>query len=200
MLDLPMAEAAGTRFEYCNGGSFLLSAIIQETTGMSALSFAEEHLFGPLGISDVEWESNPQGTSLGYSGLKMRPRDMAKIGYLYLKGGLWEGERVVPSEWVEASTRKHTSATLEDGYGYQWWADDSGIYMALGYGGQFIFVAPEKEMVVVVVSELGERDFYFPQELLTEAIIPAARSDAPLPENPEGVALLEARIQALANP
>jgi CubicO group peptidase (beta-lactamase class C family) len=125
---------------------------------------------------------------------------MAKIGYLYLQGGLWEGERVVPSEWVEASTRKQTSATLEGGYGYQWWVDDSGIYMALGYGGQFIFVVPEKQMVVVFISELDEGDFYFPQELLTDAIIPAARSDPPLPESPEGVALLEARIQALANP
>lgn len=65
MLDLPMAEAPGSRFEYCNGASFLLSAIIQQTTGMTALAFAEEHLFGPLGITDVEWSANPQGIAIG---------------------------------------------------------------------------------------------------------------------------------------
>jgi len=66
MLDLPMTEPPGTRFEYCNGASFLLSAIIQETTGMSASAFAEAHLFGPLGISDVEWPSNSQGITIGW--------------------------------------------------------------------------------------------------------------------------------------
>jgi CubicO group peptidase (beta-lactamase class C family) len=200
VLDLPMREEPGTRFEYCNGASFLLSAIIQETTGMSALAFAEEHLFGPLGISDVDWPSNPQGISIGYSELRMIPHDMAKIGYLYLNEGLWDGEEVVPSAWVEASTRKHVAATLQDGYGYQWWVDSSGVYMALGYGGQFILVVPEKDMVVVFTSDLEESDFYVPQRLLNDFIIPAAESSTPLPENPEGVAMLESLIEALANP
>jgi CubicO group peptidase (beta-lactamase class C family) len=200
MLDLPMSEKPGRRFEYCNGGSFLLSAILQEKTGQNALEFAEEHLFGPLGISDVEWPSNPQGISIGWGQLHMKPHDMAKIGYLYLNGGQWNGQQVVPSSWVEASTRKHMSATLEDGYGYQWWVDDSGYYMALGYAGQFVFVVPDKDMVIVFVSDLEERDFYVPQELLTDWILPAARSTRPLPENPDGVTLLESRIQALARP
>jgi len=137
MLDLPMAEEPGTRFEYCNGASFLLSAIVQETTGMNALAFANEHLFGPLGIIDVQWLSNPQGITIGWSDLYLTPHDMAKIGYLYLNVDLWEGEQVVSAEWVEASTREHIPAkTLQDGYGYQWWVDDSGIYMALGYSEQ----------------------------------------------------------------
>ena len=96
------------------------------------------------------------------------------------------------------------SATLEDGYGYQWWIDDAalggGIYMALGYAGQFIFVVPDKDMVVVFVSDLSESDFYVPQMLLTDLIIPAARSATPLPDNPDGVALLESRAEALGNP
>jgi len=200
MLDLPMAEAPGSRFEYCNGASLLLSAIIRETTGKSALEFAEEHLFGSLGISDVEWSSNPQGITIGYSELRMLPQDMAKIGYLYLNEGQWDGEQVVSSGWVEASRRKHISATLEDGYGYQWWVDDSGTYMALGYAGQFIFVEPEKDMVVVFTSDLKERDFYIPQTLLNDFIIPAAKSSTALPDNFKGVALLKSRIEALANP
>jgi CubicO group peptidase (beta-lactamase class C family) len=201
MLDLPMAEEPGTRFEYCNGASFLLSAIIQGTTSMTALAFANEHLFGPLGIIDVEWSSSPQGITIGWSDLCLTPHDMAKIGYLYLNEGLWDGKQIVSAEWVKASTREHISAgTLEDGYGYQWWIDDSGIYMALGYSGQYIVVVRDKDMVVVFVSDLEERDFYIPQTLLNDFIIPAAKSTTPLPDNPDGVALLESRTEALANP
>ena len=206
MLDLPMAEPPGSRFEYCNGGSFLLSAIIQETTGMSADDFAQEHLFGPLGISDVMWPMNPHGITIGWGEMRMRPHDMAKIGYLYLNEGRWDGEQIVPADWVAASTRKHIDATLQDGYGYQWWvtgnADNQrpGVYMALGYAGQFIFVAPEKDLVVAITSELEDRDFYTPQRLLDDYIIPAIESSAPLPANPDGVTALEASIEALANP
>ena len=130
----------------------------------------------------------------------MLPHDMAKIGYLYLKEGLWDGQQVVSSAWVETSTRQHISATLQDSYGYQWWVDSSGVYMALGYAGQFIFVVPEEEMVVVFTSDLSESDFYVPQDLLNGFIIPAAQSSEPLPANPEAVELLESRIEALANP
>ncbi|MCK5633484.1 MAG: serine hydrolase [Anaerolineales bacterium] len=200
VLDLPMEGKPGTRFEYCNGVSFLLSAIIQETTGMSANEFAEEHLFGPLGITDVDWSSNPQGVSVGYSELRMHSQDMAKIGYLYLNSGWWDGEQIVSSGWVKASTRKYISATLEDGYGYQWWIDDSGMYLALGYGGQFVFVIPEKEMVVVFTSSLEDSDFYVPQALLNEFIIPAAIGSSTLPDNLEGSARLESLIDELASP
>jgi CubicO group peptidase (beta-lactamase class C family) len=200
MLDLPMAEPPGTRFEYCNGGSFLLSAIIQEATGVSAAAFAQQHLFAPLGIEDVEWPANPQGISIGWGELHMRPHDMAKIGYLYLNEGEWSGEQVVPVDWVRASTRKHISATLQDGYGYQWWVADDGVFMALGYAGQYIVVVPEQELVVVFTSDLEEEDFYLPQELLTTFIIPAVESSGRLPANPDGVARLEAAIETLASP
>jgi CubicO group peptidase (beta-lactamase class C family) len=200
ILDLPMSEAPGTRFEYCNGASFLLSAIIQETTGVTTLEFAEEHLFGPLGISDLGWPANPQGITYGWGEIRMLPHDMAKIGYLYLRQGVWEGEQVVPSDWVAASTRSYISATLEDGYGYQWWVDSSGMYMALGYSGQFIFVVPDKDMMVVFVSQLPEWDFYAPQILLNDFILPAARSSDPLPDNPDGLAALTALLEALEQP
>ena len=200
MLDLPMIQAPGTRFEYCNGASFLLSAIIQETTGMPAINFAAEHLFTPLGIQEVGWDSNPQGINLGYGEMEMQPRDMAKIGYLYLNKGLWDGEQIVSTQWVEASTRQHIPATLQEGYGYQWWVDDSGIYMALGYGGQYIVVVPEKELVVVFVSDLAEVDFYLPDQLLHMYILPAAKSSRPLPENSQGVARLISSLNDLTRP
>jgi CubicO group peptidase (beta-lactamase class C family) len=200
VLDLPMAQPPGTRLEYCNGGSFLLSAIIQETTGVSAAEFARKHLFEPLGIQEVEWPANPQGISIGWGELHMRPRDMAKIGYLYLNEGRWDGEQVVPADWVRASTRKHISGTLQEGYGYQWWVTSDGPYMALGYAGQYIVVVPEHELVAVFTSDLAEEDFYIPQELLNAFVIPAVKSSVPLPANPEGVARLDAASDALANP
>lgn len=199
-LDLPMRDEPGTRFEYCNSASFLLSAILQQTTGKSALALAQEHLFGPLGISDIHWPANPQGINIGWGDLHMVPHDMAKIGYLYLKEGQWEGQQVVPSAWVEASTRRHIAATMSDGYGYQWWVDAAGFYMALGYAGQFIYVVPEKDLVAVFTSSLSDSDFYVPETLLKRYIMPAARSPSPLPANPDGVALLQSRVQALANP
>jgi CubicO group peptidase (beta-lactamase class C family) len=125
---------------------------------------------------------------------------MAKIGYLYLNEGWWDGEQIVSTDWVAASTRKHIAATLQDGYGYQWWVTDSGVYMALGYAGQFIFVVPEKALVVAVTSDLEERDFYVPQQLLDNFVIPAAKSSTPLPANPNGVAGLETCIETLASP
>ena len=200
MLDLPMEETPGTKFEYCNGASFLLSAIITETTGLSSNEFAEINLFAPLGITDLSWPTNPQGINIGWGELRMLPTDMAKIGYLYLGGGVWDGEQIVPTAWVEDSTRKHISATLEDGYGYQWWVDDSGIYLALGYAGQFIFVVPEKELVVVFTSDLSDSDFYIPQNLLNDYIIPAAASLDPLPKNPAVESALHQLIKELSQP
>jgi CubicO group peptidase (beta-lactamase class C family) len=200
MLDLPMAEKPGTTFEYCNGGSFMLSAILQESVDMNAASFAEEHLFGPLEITDFEWLTNDQGINIGWSALLLRPLDMAKIGQLFLDEGVWEGEQIIPKDWIKESTREYISATLEDGYGYQWWTDDSGFYLALGFGGQFIYVIPEKEMVVVFTSDLEEEDFYTPQNLLTDYIIPAAKSSSPLPDNPAGNEEMEHYIEMLEKP
>jgi CubicO group peptidase (beta-lactamase class C family) len=186
MIDLPMAEAPGTRFEYCNGASFLLSAILQEQTGMNALKFAEKHLFGPLGISDVNWPSNSQGITVGYGQLFMRPQDMAKIGYLYLNDGLWDGKRIISSQWIKTSTRRHIAATILPGYGYQWWIVSPGIYTAVGHQGQFIIVVPEKNIVAVFTSRLGQEDFYIPIGLLAAYIIPAMKSSTFLPKNPNG--------------
>ena len=200
VLDLPMIAPPGEKFEYCNGASFLLSAIIQETTGKTAREFAEAHLFRPLGITDVEWETNPQGYNLGYSGLDMLPQDMAKFGYLYLHQGQWGDQQIVPAEWVEASTRKYIGGTLQPGYGYQWWVTTYGATMALGYQGQYIIVMPELDLVVVFVSELPDQQFYLPENLLRTYIIPAVQSTESLPENPEGTSELQAQIQALTAP
>ncbi len=199
-LDLPMAEPPGERFEYCNGASFTLSAIIQHTSGISTLDYARDKLFGPLGIEDLEWPANPQGIYIGWGELKMRPLDMAKIGYLYLNEGRWESTQVVPADWVSVSTRKHIEGTLQDGYGYQWWIARPDLYMALGYAGQYIIVAPGQELVVVFTSHLEERDFYLPQQLLETYILPAIKSNTTIPEDQSSQNQLQNSIRRLAQP
>lgn len=195
VLGLPMAEPPGTRFEYCNGASFLLSAIIQETSKTTTLEFARKHLFDPLGIREVKWSASPDGVYIGSGDLWLTPRDMAKIGSLYLNGGKWGDRRIVSEKWVETSTSPHITANLFSHYGYQLWIDASGFYTAVGYRGQFIFVAPDKNLVVAFTGDLEGRDFYIPRDLLFSHILPAAVSETPLEPAPEN----EKRLKSLAD-
>jgi CubicO group peptidase (beta-lactamase class C family) len=201
MLDRPMAGQPGVRFNYNTGGSLLLSAVLSQATGMSALGYAQQNLFSPLGISDVLWASDPQGITQGGSGLELVPRDMAKFGYLYLKDGVWDGQAIIPFQWVETSTAAHikTGYVLDLEYGDHWWVHPSGVYHARGYGGQRIFVLPEQQMVVVFVSGFSGEDMeYVPDSLLNTYIIPAASSKVALSPNPKQAGLLAARVQSLA--
>jgi CubicO group peptidase (beta-lactamase class C family) len=199
MLALPMLEEPGTRFEYCNGASELLSAILSEVTGMPAAEYADEVLFGPLGIADYVWPANPQGITMGSHALRLRPADMAKIGYLYLRDGWWDGEQVVSASWIEAATTAQIRAeTNTSSYGYQWWVDDGGDVIALGYGGQYVIVVPDRDLVVVFTSGLPENVSFRPRMLTEDSVVPAARSDEPLPADPEAEARLAAAAAAAA--
>ncbi len=152
VLDLPVVKEPGEHFEYCNGASYLLSAILQNAAGVRSLEFAEGRLFAPLGITDASWDASPQGVDFGYDALWLTPHDMAKIGWLYLNKGNWNGKQVIPAAWVDASVRGQvTAGTLAGQYGYQWWVDQDH-YMAIGSRGQFIFVAPEQGLVAVITS------------------------------------------------
>jgi CubicO group peptidase (beta-lactamase class C family) len=184
-------EKPGSRYEYCNGAPFLLSAILQEQTGINALSFAEKHLFEPLGISEVGWPSNPQGVTLGYGHLFMRPHDMAKIGYLFLNNGFWDGKQIISSKWINSSTSKFIETDLMPGYGYHWWITGPDVYISAGNKGQFIMVAPDKNIVVVFTGRLSPEDFLIPLDLLVQYIIPAVKSQNALSENTFGKKALE---------
>jgi CubicO group peptidase (beta-lactamase class C family) len=178
-LDRPMVAEPGARWNYNDGASHLLSAIIQETTGTTALAFAEKYLFGPLGISGATWQSDPQGRNCGGTYLRLTPRDMAKFGYLYLNEGQWDGKQIVPAAWVEASTTNH-SPTPDTYYGYQWWVMPwAGYYSAIGARGQYIVVLPELDMVVTFTSDLAPEDQHVPLLLLAFYVIPSAESQTP---------------------
>jgi CubicO group peptidase (beta-lactamase class C family) len=155
VLNKPMAVEPGNKFNYCSGCSHLLSAIIQKTTGMNTLEYAQNRLFDPLNISNIHWELDGSGIPNGGWGLEMTPRDMAKFGYLFLNEGSWDGQQIVPTEWVRVSTQ----AGLETGegvdYAYQWWVyPTSNLFAAQGINGQRIYVIPSLELVVVFTADM----------------------------------------------
>lgn len=173
VLALPMAEAPGARFNYCSGCSHVLSAILDRAVEPGLLGYAEETLFAPLGIRDVRWETDPAGRPVGGWGLELTPRDMAKLGYLYLNQGQWDGRQIIPAAWVAASVTAHVATDEAFGYGYQWWtAPRDGAYFARGRGGQLIIVAPERALVVVVTAALPDDAPLW--ELFEQYIAPAA--------------------------
>ena len=198
MLDRPMRAEPGSKFEYCSGGMHLLSGIISEATGSSELEFARRELFQPLGIEDVIWPSDPQGVSTGWGDLHLRPRDMAKIGYLWLHQGRWEGRQIVPAEWMQAATQTHShpgQGNVEYGYGFWVYPQRKPIeYEALGRGGQRITVTPAENRIVVFTGggfEPGDIGKFIGESI---------KSGQPLPENPAGQARLAAAASAAARP
>jgi CubicO group peptidase (beta-lactamase class C family) len=199
-------DKPGKTFYYDSGLPHLMSAIIQKTSGLRLEEYAKTELFSPLGITDYGWQSDPQGITTGNSGLILRPFDMAKLGYLYLHNGQWNGKQIVPAEWVQASTTKHMetkglmNAAEDDGYGYYWWIDSFGGFSAHGFGGQYIFVLPRLDMVVVFTGGMTDPDFPAPHRLLETYLLPAAQSAQPLADNPQSFNQLTAEIASIQTP
>jgi CubicO group peptidase (beta-lactamase class C family) len=174
--ELPIFGKVGERFVYNTGGTHALSALLARASGMTTREFAERYLLGPAGMEVRRWDRAPEGTYIGGAEMHFTARDMAKFGLLYLNHGrLWD-RQILTEEWVRESTAERVKAsygTRKDvevpeswiwsylqpghftGYGYLWWRRDSAgyeTYVALGYGGQFIFVIPELKAVLVAAS------------------------------------------------
>ena len=158
VLDTPMATDPGLVWNYNGGTSHLLSFLVTEATGQDTHDFAKKYLFEPLGITQSEWNRDKHGICFGGGELYLEPRDMAKFGYLYLNGGEWDGEQVVPADFVAASVKTQSTLSVSRGYGYQsWWTyPQLGVYDAAGLDGQRIYVVPELKLVVVVTSYIPE--------------------------------------------
>jgi CubicO group peptidase (beta-lactamase class C family) len=205
MLDLPVIHTPGKTFGYCNGNAHLLSSILERTTGMSAREYANQELFRPLGIPNVDkadWGSDPQKTTIAGYGLHLRPIDMAKLAFLYLHNGKWEEQQMIPAQWVAESTTKHVEKEDGSGYGYLWTVyPKADHYAALGLGGQQIHVYPTKNLIVIVTASL---DSYAEapeiEKMLNEYILPAVQGNDPLAENPQGNTRLQTAITQAANP
>ncbi len=179
VLDRPMAYEPGSTFYYNSGNSHILATIINVTTGMTPLAFADQYLFGPLGITNRLWLTDPQGVNFGGSNLALRPRDMAKFGLLFLNNGTWDGQQIVSSNWVYSSSHGPSTPYSGTSYGYQWWLDDTNEwYSARGYDGQFIYVVQEHDIVVVFSSDNSDGPYEY-DWLVSDGILGAVTNIYP---------------------
>jgi CubicO group peptidase (beta-lactamase class C family) len=193
-LDLKVKHVPGTYFEYCSPGMHVLSAILQEVSGMTTAEFARINLFEPLGITDFLWEADPQGYNDGWAGLYLHPRDLAKIGYLMLHQGQWDGKQIVSSEWVQEATKLQEKTNKGDNYGYGWWVPPPTEFVefaAEGRGGQYIRVLPELNLIIVTTGGGFEWNEIVPM------LVPALVGAQALPENPAGMGQLDTELTAI---
>lgn len=167
VLSRAVTAPPGREFFYNTGALMLVSAIVRKATGRPLDEFAREALFEPLGITMAEWTRRRGETDAG-GGLRLRPRDMMKIGQLVLAGGRWNDRQIVSKAWIETSTAPRIKATDGQSYGYLWWLGSAGIkgrqvrwVGALGRGGQSIRIVPELDLVVAVTA--GYYQDYSPQ-------------------------------------
>lgn len=193
VLERPMGAAPGSNFTYNTGISIVLGEIIYKTSGMRADKFAARYLFEPLGITDFYWAKVPDDLVETGGGLFMRPRDMAKLGFLLLNHGRWHGRQILSEDWIKESTKNQAGSMklpswlpAADGYGYQWWLGSLKVaeremrfYGARGRAGQFILVFPQQQMVAVFTSLNDNILMNQPLDILQRYILPASLDTAP---------------------
>ncbi|WP_411348890.1 serine hydrolase domain-containing protein [Paenibacillus sp. WLX2291] len=163
-------------FQYRSIDTHLLSVLISRWSGQDAFTYANERLFVPLGIEQVAWSPSPEGHSIGHVGLCMTPRDMLKFGICCMQQGRWQGQSLIPAQWLEQSFLPHTDGYAGFGhYGYGWWngvQDGVDYICAHGHGGQEIILLPKWDTVVVFTSESKVRKYKNPRHLLPELLFP----------------------------
>lgn len=190
VLEQDVVVGPGREFTYNGGNTMLLAAVIERASGMKLNEYAEQALFGPLGITEYEWLTYPDGTLIAASGLRLLPRDAAKLGQLFLDGGRWRGQQIVSEAWVRESHFPHAIVSNRVTgflrYGYQWWigaarvGDDIVPFAAgVGWGGQRILIVPSMDLVVVLTAGLYQShlqtDITF--EVLLDRVLPAVKID-----------------------
>ena len=160
-LERPMLGEPGEAFRYSTGNTHLVAAVLEAATGEDLLAYARRVLLDPLGIGEVTWETSPEGVRLGGNQMSTSPTDFARFGWAVAEGGVYDGTRLVPAGYLAAATKKQVEtppewATRYGDYGYLWWIPrgHAGAYAAVGYGGQVMYVVPERRLVVVVTSTL----------------------------------------------
>lgn len=202
VLDLPVTDEPGSKWAYNSCGSHLLSAIVTNASGLSLEEFGRRFLFDRIGIGQVSWSSDPQGYNHGWGDLQITPRDMARLGFLFLHGGIWDGEQVISRRWVKASTKNQTEKVgPAEGYGYQWWIYKYGSFEAVGRGGQRIFVVPALDLVVVVTGSVTEEETQKYENALAEFVLPSIKSLLrPAHPNPSAFTLLTKKLAEIAAP
>jgi CubicO group peptidase (beta-lactamase class C family) len=182
ILDRPLVTPPGERWNYNGGATAVIAALVARGTGRPLLDYARERLFAPLGIEHLDWMSDNDREPSAAAGLRLRPRDIAKIGQLVLDGGRWANRQVVPAAWLKESVEPRVDVEPLVRYGYFWWLGAASVgdvpapwVGAFGNGGQRLFVLPELELVVAVTAgRYNEPDGgRTPTAVLTQFVLPA---------------------------
>jgi CubicO group peptidase (beta-lactamase class C family) len=187
-LSVPVLHAPGTHFVYNTGATYMLSAIVQKTTGMKLRDYLVPRLFAPLGIEHARWQESPQGITAGGIGLSLRTEDVARFGQLYLQQGRWEGRRLVPQSWVaeatamQIATGDHAHPDWTQGYGYHFWRCRHGAYRGDGVFGQYCIVMPDQDAVLAITGGMDVFDMQQPLSLVWDLLLPTMRG-GPLAED-----------------
>lgn len=184
----------GSVFYYNGGLSLSISYLIEEYTKLPVDKFAEKYLFRPLDINDYEWESTSNGLIDTDGGLHLKPIDQAKLGYLYLKKGTWNENKIISKEWVDISTTMHKRNVGLPDYGFQWWGgdytystDSFSMYLASGHGGQKIVIIPSLNTVIVLTQQVFDNPFADLNfiAILSDYILPSIKSSSQAKLNSE---------------
>ena len=208
-LGLPVLHDPGTRFLYNSLATYMVSAIVQKTTGQKIIDYLTPRLFEPLAIKDMDWEIDPRDINTGGWGLRLKTEDMAKFGQLYLQQGKWHGRQLLPAAWIEEATTfkidqaPDVAQALKDssdwmqGYCYQFWRCRHNAFRADGAYGQFIIVMPQQDAVIAITAE--SPDMQDELNLVWDYILPAMQPKK-LPENAAAAANLAQKLSSLALP
>ncbi len=199
----PVEHKPDTFFVYNTGATYMLSAIVQQVTGLTLREYLQPRLFKPLGIAYPSWESSPQGINVGGFGLSITTDEIARFGQLYLQKGLWREKTILPSGWVAEATTpiangSQTAIDWEQGYGYQFWGCRYGAYRGDGAFGQFCLVMPEQEVVLAITAGL-QQEMQQVLDLVWKHLLPAMKPTA-LPANPTAQQELAQKLARLELP
>lgn len=202
-LRVPVIHEPGTQFLYNSGATYMLSAIIQKTTGMKLIDYLGPRLFDPLGISQRTWEESPEGINVGGWGLAITTEAIARFGQCWLNKGIWQGQRLIPEAWIETASAFHVkngddlASDWAQGYGFQFWRCRHNAYRGDGAFGQYCVIFPEQDAVLAMTSGLA--DMQPPLNLVWEHLLPALGND-PLPADAAAQAALTTRLSSLGIP
>ena len=184
VLSLPLDHDPGAQFNYSSAASQLLSVIFTRVTGKTMWDVAAPELFAAIGIPNTHWPADPQGNSQAYAGLVMPAREIAKFGFLYLNRGQWNGKQIIPLDYWRASTTRQSAGSEPDGaaYGFLWWVTkDAGrdVFFAAGWGGQYIYVAPDLDLLVVMTGnpKVSAEELKPSRYIIRDYIVPAVAAE-----------------------
>ena len=207
--EIPVLREPGSEFRYETGASFLLGAIVTRVTGLSLLDAAKAWFLDPIGVTSCRWQVSPEGYSAGGTNMCLTAEDMARFGLLLLRGGLWNGERLLPGDYLRAASSWQIHSVTpgvpeykleaRQGYGYQTWMCSFGAWRADGACGQLIVMIPGLDLVVTADCAMDNREANLLVDALREGLLPGVLPEV-IPADPRGSAALSAYLARRADP